>query len=254
MAKFDAAFWRRIVSANQPTRLFGTLLRLVENQEQKVTVKLVDNLAEHELLENLLEASKPLSRTGRELNRLDYLLRTPWRYPPLRWGSRFGQRFEASLFYGSLSHNALFAEAAYYRLVFLDGMQTPFADRVISQHTMFGATYQTDSGVDLGNPPFSQYEKVLRHKADYAPCQALGSELRQVGIDAISYLSARAAGSERNIALVHPRALRSRKHLNPQHGLCETRIDGVTFRFGEALHHFEREAFLDRGQFPQPAF
>ena len=114
----------------------GTLRRLVENQEQKVTLRLTDNLAQHDVLEGLLEESKPdgIEHTG--LGRFDYLLRTPWRYPPLKWGSRFGRRFEPSLFYGALDRSALFAEAAYYRLVFLEGMKKPFGERVISQFTV----------------------------------------------------------------------------------------------------------------------
>ncbi len=253
MAKYDAAFWRRTVAVSKPGAVLGTLLRLVENQEQKVTVKLVDSLAEHELLESLLDESKPVWAADPVLQRLDYLLRTPWRYPPLRWGSRFGQRFEPSLFYGSVSRAALFAEAAYYRLVFLAGMKTPFSDRVISQHTLFAASYQSERGIDLTSEPFAKHETVLRHKADYRPCQALGSELREAGIEVINYRSARIDGDARNIALLHPRALRSRKHRNPQHGLCDTRVDGVTFRFGDDLYEFPRDAFLFQGRFPQPA-
>ncbi|MBT8099023.1 MAG: RES family NAD+ phosphorylase [Gammaproteobacteria bacterium] len=240
-----------------PRGVIGTLKRLVENQEQKVTVALVDTLAEHEMLENLLEDSKPDPRVDaafqKRLRQLDYLLQTPWRYPPLKWGSRFGRRFEPSLFYGALSDRALFAEAAYYRLLFLEGMQAPFADRVISQFTVFEASYQTDFGMDLSKPPFLKHAAVLRHKADYLPCQLLGTELRERGIEAIVYLSARAAGDELNVALLSPLALRSRKHRNPRHGLCEIRPDAVSFRLGDELHVLKREAFLFEGRLPVPA-
>lgn len=218
-----------------------------------MTVALVDNFAEHEVLEHLLEDSKPDRVFHERLQQLDYLLRTPWRYPPLAWGSRFGRRFEPSLFYGALSDAALFAEAAYYRLVFLEGMSTPFSDRVISQFTVFEAHYQTDSGMDLSRPPLAKHEGVLRHKSDYMPCQQLGTELRDRGIEAIMYLSARAAGNELNVALFSPAALRSRKHRNPRHGLAESRVDGVSFRLGEELHSFARQKFLHNGRFPLPA-
>ncbi len=253
MAKYDETFWRR-VSARAPERqLMGTLSRLVENQEQKVTLALTDSLAEHDVLENLLESSKPEPGTHPRLADLDYLLKTPWRYPPLRWGSRFGRRFEPSLFYGALSRTALFAEAAFYRLVFLDGMQDPFDDRVISQFTVFEAMYQTSAGADLAEPPFAKYEAVLRHPSDYGPCQSLGTVLRERGINALSYLSARTPGRELNIALFTPAALRSRKHRNPRHGICETRHEGVTFRLGEALYELPRQQFLVRGKLPLPA-
>jgi len=251
--RFDEPFWRRVVAGASPTVLMGTLKRIVENQEQKVTLALTDSLAEHDLLEELLEASKPPAGEHPKLARLDYLLRSPWRYPPLPWGSRFGSRFEPSLFYGALSRSALFAEAAYYRLVFVDGMQTPFPERVISQFTVFEALYRSESGHDLSQKPFLRYESVLRHKSDYQPCQALGSVLREAGIEAILYVSARAAARELNVALISPNALRSRKHRNPRHGICETRSDGVSFRISRELFHYPREQFLDNGRLPVPA-
>ena len=253
MAKYDATYWRRVLGRAEPRALMGSLRRLVENQEQKVTLSLTDSLAEHDVLEGLLEASKPEAVGHGNLDRFDYLLRTPWRYPPLRWGSRFGRRFEPSLFYGSLDSSALFAEAAYYRLVFLEGMETPFRDRVISQFTVFEATYRTDRGFDLAAPPFERHEPVLRHKSDYLPCQQLGSVLREKRIEAITYLSARAPGNAVNVALFSPAALRSRKHRNPRHGLSETRPELVTFRLGDALYEWPRENFLVDGRLPLPA-
>ena len=233
--------------------LIGSLRRLVENQEQKVTLRLTDNLAEHDVLESLLEESKPTGVAHPRLEQFDYLLRTPWRYPPLPWGSRFGRRFEPSLFYGALDRVALFAEAAYYRLVFLEGMRKPFRERVISQFTIFEATYRTAQGLDLSQRPFRKHETVLRHRSDYAPCQALGTVLREREIEAITYLSARTADDRLNVALFSPLALRSRKHRNPRHGLCETTVDGVSFRLEDELHTYPREQFLVDGRLPLPA-
>jgi len=253
VAKYDPTFWRRVLGSAKTTALMGTLQRLVENQEQKVTVALVDNFDEHDILESLLEKSKPAHGHGSGLERLDYLLRTPWRYPPLKWGSRFGRRFEPSLFYGSLSPEALFAEAAYYRLVFLEGMRRPFRDRVISQFTVFEAQYQTAQGLKLTRPPFVKHTQTLRHKAHYTPCQDLGSVLREREIVAITYYSARSANDEQNIALFSPDGLRSRKHMRPRHGLSETHTEGVKFRLGDELRSYARETFFYRGTFPQPA-
>jgi hypothetical protein len=253
VAKYDETFWRRALARATPGTLMGTLKRIVENQEQKVTLSLTDSLSEHDVLEALIEKSKPPAASHDGLARFDYLLRSPWRYPPLKWGSRFGRRFEPSLFYGSLSNRALFAEAAYYRLVFLDGMQKPFQARVISQFTIFEAMYRTAHGYDLARPPFARHEAVLRDKSHYLPCQALGSVLREKGVEAILYLSARAPGEAINIALFSPAALRSRKHQNPRHGLAESRVDGVSFRFGKEVLDYPRENFLVNGLLPIPA-
>lgn len=251
MAAYDETFWRRVIGRVEPRPLLGTLKRLVENQEQVVTARLTDNLAEQSLLEGLLERSKPPLPDGAA--RLDYLLAAPWRYPPLRWGSRFGRRFEPSLFYGSLSETALFSEAAYYRWIFLAGLTVPFGDRVISQHTAFEAQYQAMNGYDLRVAPFARHVSVLRHPARYGPCQALGTVLRERLADGITYLSARTSGDESNVALFRPAALRSRRHRRPAAWVCETTVETVRFRTKGALLTFERSDFLHDGVLPLPA-
>lgn len=253
MPRYDENTWQRVLSRADVGPLMGTLERLVENQEQKVTLPLTDNLAEHDVLEQMLEDSKPEPGAHRKLATLDYLLRAPWRYPPLPWGSRFGRRFEPSLFYGALGKSALFAEAAYYRFVFFAGMETPFRDRVISQFTVFEAMYRTGAGLDLSQPPFDAHERVLRDPANYRPCQVLGSLLRARGVEAILYLSARTRDDCLNVALYTPDALRSRKHRNPRPGICESAQDRVSFRFGSDLFEFPREQFLVDGRIPVPA-
>ncbi len=83
----------------------GTLFRVVESQEQVATTRLVDDLTELALLEDMLEASKPPRLPGTET--LHYLLATPFRYPPLPHGSRFSIVHKPSLYYGSRHfHNA----------------------------------------------------------------------------------------------------------------------------------------------------
>jgi RES domain len=251
--RYDEAFWEKVIGRSRDRPAMGTLKRLVESQEQKVTLALTDNLAEHDVLEALLEESKPRPGGHPRLARLDYLLRTPWRYPPLPWGSRFGRRFEPSLFYGALSNESLFAEAAYYRFVFLAGMQTPFKERVISQFTVFEAAFRTDAGRDLTRTPFAKYKAVLRHPAEYAPCQALGSVLRRRGVQAVTYLSARTREARLNVGLFSPEALSSRKHRNPRPGLCEASPAEVSFRFAGEVLRYDRADFLVNGALPVPA-
>lgn len=241
--------WQRVLAQAPVVVLMGTLLRLVDHQAQKITASLVDELEELAVLERILQA--PRARPG--IDRFDPLLRAPWRCPPLPWGSRFVSRFEASAFYAALDETALLSEAAYYRLIFLAGMEAPFRDRVLSQHTRFEARYHAVRGVRLERDPFSDYESTLRHRADYPPCQRLGSLLREHQIGAFTYLSARSSGRHLNIALLHPDCLVSNRHRRPLDGLCETRQEGVQFRFGDAHHWFAREQFLVEGELPLPA-
>jgi|GEM_PF-75775 len=258
---YDRAFWRRLLVDVEPYTLAGTLMRIVESQTQIVTAPLVDSLEEQVLLEGLLEDSKPVAQW--DLSHLDYLLKTPWRYPPLRWGSRFGRRFEPSLFYGSLDQHALFSEAAYYRWVFLSGMETGFSDRMFSQHSTFEARFKTNQGIHLNSAAFQHMQAVLTDPVDYFPCQQLGSVLRESSIKAFVYASARVkreqegeplpANGGYNVALMHPDVLVSQKHRNPVAWLCEATPSVVTFKSGTTLRHFSIDDFLVDGTLPLPA-
>ena len=67
-----------------------SVYRIVETQEYAATMNLVDDLEEQELLEQLLDEVKPPYKKGTQ--KLHYLISTPFRYPPLKYGSRFGDR------------------------------------------------------------------------------------------------------------------------------------------------------------------
>jgi hypothetical protein len=234
--------------------LGGDLLRIVESQQQVATLSLVDDLAEQSLLEGLLEGSKPAFRAGSE--RLHYLLATPFRYPPLRHGSRFGGRSEPSLFYGARRLPTLLAEAAYYRCVFWTGMTLPPpAGRLRTQHSVFRARFRCERGLHLQQPPCDEYRALLRDPGDYRATQALGSALRAAGIDAFEFISARDAAQGLNVALFRPDALISRAPLSLARWLCEIRADQVSFASEAAheLHRFPLKQFLVNGSLPRPA-
>lgn len=229
------------------------LLRLVESQEQVATNQLVSSLDRQAVLENLLEATKPPMRTGTE--RLHYLLTTPFRYPPLKHGSRFGTRSEPSLFYGSIETRTVLAEAAYYRLVFWFGMATPPAGKLDTQHTLFGASYQTAQGLQLQSPPFDRHRAALTDPADYRASQALGSTMRSSGIEAFEFFSARDPDGGINVALFTPRALAKSEPVSQAPWLCELTADGVRFRavYSREFHDFPVGIFQVDGALPQPA-
>ncbi len=232
----------------------GELLRLVESQEQVATSTLVDDLADQVLLEDLLDTAKPPTRPGTA--GLHYLLATPFRYPPLRHGSRFGGRFEPSIFYGARALETVLAEAAYYRFVFWTGMAIPPASgRLVTQHALLRARYRGDRGVRLTDPPCVAHTEVLTHPSNYGPTQALGRALRETGVDVCEFASARDPGRGLNVALFEPGALVSRRPLGLQPWLCETRAAQVSFSGdgGRALFGFPIEQFLVDGAFPRAA-
>lgn len=230
----------------------GNLWRMVESQEEIATNALVDTLDEQAVLERLIEQTKP-RRPGTE--GLHYLLATPFRYPPLRHGSRFGRRFEPSLFYGSIQRSALLAEAAYYRFVFAAGLATPFPKPLLTGHTAFSARFRTARGVRLERPPFSADQAVLTSAVDYTATQALGSAMREDGIEAFTFMSARDPELGTNAALFAPSALADKAPRAQTPWTCETIAEQVTWRERGAheVVGFAREMFLVEGALPAPA-
>mgnify|MGYP005849508299 CR=1 FL=1 len=244
--------WRACSEQTVPTTLRGTLWRMVESQEEIATNALVDTLGEQAALERLLDATKPRRRG---IGRLHYLLATPFRYPPLRHGSRFGRRFEPSLFYGSIHRSALLSEAAYYRFVFAAGPATPFSRPLVTGHAAFSARFRTARGQRLEQPPCSDYRAALTSPVDYAATQALGSAMRDSGIGAFTFTSARDPEQGLNGALFEPAALADRAPRAQVSWTCETTAERVTWR-EQGAHEvvtLPRGAFLVAGVLPAPA-
>lgn len=254
MERPDSHIWKTTGASVTPSLLGGVLHRIVESQEQVATRNLVEgDLADQAVLEAEIEASKPARPPGTD--RFDNLLATPWRYPPLRHGSRFGTRHEPSLFYGAGGTATALAEAAYYRFVFRDDMAVA-PESVGSQHTLFEARYRTERGLRLQAEPFETWQAILTHLSDYGPTQSLGTALRAAGIAAFEFTSARDPHGGHNVALVEPAALVSNRHLRPSGWFCSTNREAVTFsrRASPAkVVRFALTDFLVSGALPRPA-
>lgn len=245
--------WTACHASIVPCTLSGTLLRIVESQEQIATNRIVRSLEEQAILEEMLETTKP--SPPEHSAKLHYLLFSPFRYPPLKHGSRFGTRTEPSLFYGSLDCATVLAEAAYYRFIFWYGMQTPPLTHLNTQHTLFTARYQTARGLKLHMPPFRQYASLLTDRSDYRATQQLGGAMRATGIEAFEFQSARAPTNGLNIALYTSTVLLSKRPQSTQEWLCETNGDAVRFYSQEerTVHHFRYADFTLNGKLPMPS-
>ncbi|HEX6558520.1 MAG TPA: RES family NAD+ phosphorylase [Longimicrobiales bacterium] len=228
--------------------------RVVESQHQISTRKLVDSDAEQLLLEQLIERVKPPERTH---GRLHYLLFTPFRYPPLRHGSRFGTRMEPAIWYGSEALRTAFAEVAYYRLLFLEGTS---ADLGVLQAelTTFRILVRTERGVDLTAAPFGAHRAVLASPIDYAETQALGRAMRAAGVQVFRYPSARAQAGGVNVGVFAPEAFgrRAPRALETWHSVAtRERVEMVRRDyFKRGSYFFLRAEFLVNGTLPAPAF
>lgn len=249
----SAGLWEASGAAQHIAPLHTRAFRVVESQETVATMTLVDNRDEQALLEELLETSKP--PLPPDLRGLHYLLAAPFRYPPLKYGSRFGARHERSLFYGSANLATAFAECAYYRLVFLSGPREPFRDDLITFHTAFSVAVRSERGLDLCRPAFTAITPALRSASDYQSAQQFGSAMRAAGVEAFCYYSARAEGETAiNIGVFSPAALHNQID-NSAAWICISNRQQI--RWVDPLHRsamaFPREQFEIEGRLPQPA-
>ena len=154
----SSSIWTRCAGDSELRPLLLAPWRAVESQHQLSTRKLVDSRDEQELLETLIDRVKPPAvETATSQH---YLLTTPFRYPPLRHGSRFGGRHERGIWYGSETRQTVFAEVAYYRMVFLAGTAAELGT-ITTQLSAFRVNARSARGVDLVAGPVSYTHLTL---------------------------------------------------------------------------------------------
>lgn len=167
----------------------GEAWRLVEAQHRISTMKLVDDNAEQQALEDLLDISKPA--VPAKCQRLHYLLYAPFRYPA-RSDSRFRRAGRtAGVFYAADSIETAVAEVAFWRLLFFiesPGLAWPTNPL---EFTSFAVRYAAPLCVDLTRQPYEGREELWRHPTDYRECHLLTDEARAQGAIVIRSVSAR---------------------------------------------------------------
>ncbi len=249
----SSSIWMECAGDSRIRELWLEPWRVIESQHQIATRKLVDSDAEQRLLEELIEAAKPPARAHAQLH---YLLFTPFRYPPLRHGSRFGTRMEPGIWYGAESQRTAFAEVAYYRLLFLAGSRAELG-LVETELSAFTVVVSTMRGVDLRDAPFSSYEGILASPTSYAETQALGRSLRAAEVAAFRYRSARDVHGGSNVGVLVPAAFGTRQPRQLETWHCAATHFGVELTrrdyFDRAVHSFPRQEFLVGDSLPAPA-
>jgi hypothetical protein len=250
----SSSIWMQCEGDSNICALRVVAWRVVESQHEVSTRKLVDSASEQELLEELIDRVKPPAQAGA---RLHYLLSTPFRYPPLRYGSRFGTRQERGIWYGSQQQRTAFAEVAYYRLLFLDGTRAAL-EPVSTALSSFTVRMRSERAVDLAAPPFSAHTAEISSPVSYSAAHALGRTMRDAQVELFLFRSARDADGGVNVGAFTPTVFH---HAQPQHferWHCTATRDAVDFTRGDLLrrrstHIFERAQFLVDGALPAPA-
>jgi hypothetical protein len=248
----SSSIWTRCAGASERRPLRLSPWRAVEAQHQVSTRKLVDSLEEQSLLEDLIERVKPPDITG---GKVHYLLATPFRYPPLRHGSRFGTRHERGLWYGAETRRTVFAEMAYYRLLFLDGTHADL-ETVSTELTVFTVRARSMRGIDLVAAPFARYRGAIASPSDYADTQSLGTAMRTSGVDLFRYPSARDVRGGVGIGILSPAAFGTAKPRGFETWWCTASRERVEVLqrdyFTRETFSFPRSDFLVGGHLPAP--
>ena len=227
--------------------------RVVEAQHQVSTRKLVHSTEEQVLLEEMIDSVKPPDITQ---GRLHYLLFTPFRYPPLPHGSRFGGRHEPGIWYGSIELRCAFAEVSYYRLVFMGGTEADLGT-ITTPLTAFTVSMRTDRGVDLTTGPFEKHRAEIASPVSYDATQRLGADMRAARVEAIRYPSARDAEGGVNVAAFVPSVFGRAKPKALETWHCAASRERIDFTKGDYFTRraftFFRAQFLVNGALPSPA-
>lgn len=182
--------------------------RLVEAQHRVSTLKLVDGLREQDLLESILDETKP--PVPPECRHLDYLLSTPFRYRPYPQGSRFRRAgISPGVWYGAEQPETAAAEMVFYRFLFYaESPETPFPDDA-AEYTAFSVDLSAPVALDLTMGALAEDAARWRHLTDYEPCQSLAETARDIGVEVIRYTSVRDPGHGTNLAVLTCRAFRN---------------------------------------------
>jgi len=247
----SSSIWTQSAANSRIRPLGAEPWRVVEAQHRISTRKLVGSDHEQWLLEELIEIAKPPAVD----EALHYLLSTPFRYPPLRHGSRFGTRWEPGIWYGSETIDAAFAEVAYYRLLFLDGTDADLGT-IETELSAFQASVETRRGLDLSARSFDAWRGTLESKTSYAGTQPFGGSMRDCGVEMFRYRSARDPSAGTNIGLLVPAVFSVRRPRRLETWRSASTTGAVEFSkhdyFNRRAVVFTRDQFEADGVLPNP--
>ncbi len=164
--------------------------RGVEAQHIVSTMRLVDTFEEQEVLEGLLEQSKPPAPLMRSPKH--YLLFTPFRYRPAH-PSRFRRAGTRGIWYGAEELYAACAEVAYWRHRFILDSAAFAKSELLTEHTFFQVQVDGTS-IDLMSPPWNAAGPAWTHGSDYSQTHSVAEAARERAVQWICYESVRAPG------------------------------------------------------------
>nr|WP_315188672.1 RES family NAD+ phosphorylase [uncultured Albidiferax sp.] len=167
--------------------LESDIWRAVDGLEGLTALRLVDTLAELQVLEQILAASLPPLPTGTA--HLEPWLTSPFRHTVLH-PSRFRPAQTTGIWYGADSPEAACAEVGYWRWRFLTDSDGLRGSHLVGPLTLFHAVV---SGLclNLESPPWHDHAAVWSDPRDTRACLALADLAQAQSVQWIRYPSAR---------------------------------------------------------------
>lgn len=215
-------------------------LRYVESQSQICTLEFVDSVAEQNRLEELLEQSKP--SVPEDLKGVHWLLRSSFRYPPLRHGSRFGTASDRGILYLSETLDALEAEMAFYAHVFYSGMLTPPPEPLRRALSVIELRVRTSRCLYADE---ARNSRQISDPMSWSASREFAGRARAQSAEVIRYRSARvSAGNHHNLAVLEPKPVQGiEPRIRERYDAITTEREVVLHRSWHAPRVFDCEGF-----------
>lgn len=212
--------------------------RGVETQHIAASMKLVDSLEEFDLLEQMLEESKPPAVPTHTPKH--FLLLSPFRYFP-QHSSRFRPGQQSGLWYGASTLQGACSEIAYWRMRFiLDSAGLTSGGALVTEHTFYQATVRGQA-INLMEAPWVDLSHLWKHPTDYSGTHKLAEAAIQAGVQWIQYESVRAPSCAL-AAVFTPDALigdQAEIEGSKQEWICKASRDTVFMRSKDGVMKFE---------------
>ncbi|MDN5787335.1 RES family NAD+ phosphorylase [Pseudorhodobacter sp.] len=224
------------------------LWRIIEGQYRSSTIRIVDTFAEHDLLEAMLEDSKP--PVPEECRHLDYQFWSPFRYGCYPKDSRFRRKGRTpGVWYGSEAPLTALCEMIWGTLRFFGASTATPLPRKAIEYSAVAADIKVPLMLDLTEAPWRGAGDWMA-PLDYSDCLMLADNLRAAGGEAIRYASVRHPDHAPNVAVLtcrgfadpHPVALQT-WHVQYAQTLvrasCETDHARYSFAVKETKLYFD---------------
>ncbi len=195
---------RRVLRPEEHLRPYRhNLWRVIEAQSRISTLMLVDTFAEHDLLEAMLEETKP--PVPKACAHLDYRFWSPFRYGCYPKASRFRRAGRSpGVWYGAEEPLTAVCELVWGRLRFHKASPATPMPRKPVELTAVMADIHSPLAIDLTTPELAGAADWMAE--DHTACLDLAAGVRAAAGEVIRYASARHPDRAANVAVLVCRA------------------------------------------------